>query len=231
MTACDRFESEGLARFVAGQPLDAHFESCADCRAARASYQAVALALEQAREAYVPPGDWEAKVWAKIQRREGARQRPRWPALLGFGATAAAAAVFFVTSAGGPAALVLATNQVERGSALVVRGGASSGGDVQSAAPGNVLHLVVKVPRGKVGDLRVYRGTNELVFQCATSPACIRSKDGLEARVRLDRAGTYRTIIIAADKELPAASGNLDGDNAAAMRSGTANESAPIEVL
>ncbi len=231
MTACDRFESEGLARFVAGQPLEPHFETCADCRAARASYQSVASALQQARDAYAPSGNWEAKVWARIQRGEGARQRPRWAALLGVAATVAALAVFFVSSVGGPDALVLSTNQVERGTGLMVRGGASRGGDVQSAAPGDVLHLVVKVPRGKLGELRVYRGTNELVFQCAKSSACIRSKDGLEARVPMDRAGSYRTVIIAADKELPVASGNLDADYAAAMRSGTAKESAPIEVL
>jgi hypothetical protein len=229
MTSCERFENEGLTRFVAGQPLDGHFETCPECRAARASYQAVASALEQAREAYNPPGDWEAKVWAKIQRGQGAPQRARWPALLGFGATLAALAVFFVTSLGGPDALALATNQVERGSALVVRG-ASGGADVQAAAPGNIWHLAIKVPRGKLGDLRVYRGTNELVFQCSTSPDCIHSKDGLEARVKLDRVGTYRTIYIAADKELPSASGNLDADFAAAMRSGTAKD-VHIEVL
>jgi hypothetical protein len=229
MTSCDRFESEGLARFVAGQLLEPHFETCADCRAARASYEAVALALQQAREAYEPPGDWEAKVWARIQSGR-APQRSRWAVLLGVAATAAALAVFFVSSVGGTDALTLSTN-FERGSGLVVRGGASRGGDVQSAAPGDVLHLLVKVPRGKVGDLRVYRGTNELVFQCAKSPACIHSKDGLEARVTLDRAGTYRAVIVAADKELPAVSGSLDADYAAALRSGPAKESAPIEVL
>jgi hypothetical protein len=232
MTACDRFESEGLTRFVAGEPLDAHFENCADCRAARASYQAVALALEQAREAYAPPGDWEAKVWAKIQRKEGARQRPRWPALLGFGATVAAAALVFVTSAGGPAALVVAANDIAPGSGQVVRAVASARGDVRAASPGNVWHISMKAPRGKARELRVYRGTNELVFQCTTSAACAHSKDGLEAWVPLDRVGTYRYVAIAADKAVPPATGNLDTDYAAALRSGTATESsAPSEFV
>ena len=227
LTACDRFESEGLARFVAGEPLEPHFETCADCRAARASYEAVALALQQAREAYDPPGDWEAKVWARIQS-ERAPQRSRWAALLGAAATAAAVAVFFVSSMGGPDKLRL-TDSFERGSSLVVRGGGSRGGDVRSAAPGDVWHLVVQVPRGKVGGLRVYRGTNELVFQCDKS-SCSGSKDALEARVTLGRAGTYRAIIIAADKELPAASGTLDADYAAARRAGSAEQSLPIPV-
>jgi hypothetical protein len=230
MTACQRFEAEGLVRFVAGEPLDPHFDSCPDCRAARASYQAVALALEQARDAYTPPGDWEAKVWRKIQLGAVARRRPRWPALLGFGATVAAMAVFLVTSMGGPEMLALSTNEVERGSALLVRG-ATGGSNVRSAAPGNVWRLAIKVPRGKLGDLRVYRGANELVFQCATSPACIRSKDGMEARVTLEKPGTYRALYMAADKQVPA-SGNLDADYAAAMRAGgAASESLPIEVL
>jgi hypothetical protein len=229
MTSCQRFESEGLPRFVAGVPLDAHAESCPDCQAALASYQKVAAALRQARNAYTPAGDWEAKVWSRIAKAQAARPAARWPALLGLGAAFAALAIFFVSSTGGPDALAL-TSQVEGGKGPRVRGAASPG-EVQSAAPGDVLHLMAKVPRGKLGDLRVYRGTNELVFHCAKSPACIRSKDGLEARVTLDRAGTYRTLLIAADSALPAASGDLDVDYAAAMRSGKATESPPVEVL
>jgi hypothetical protein len=48
--------------------------------------------------------------------------------------------------------------------------------------------------------------------------------------VTLDRAGTYRTVALAADA-LPAATGHLDADYAAARRAGPATESAPIEVL
>jgi len=221
MTGCQRFESEGLARFVAGQPLEPHFDSCADCRVARASYEAVAEALKQAREAYAPAGDWEAKVWARIQRGESARRRFLWPAFLGVAATFTAIALILVGPTGGPSALMLSYN-VKRGSQPMVRG--------DTAAPGDIVHLVALVPRGKKGDIRVYRGTNELVFQCATSPSCIRSKDSLAANVSLDRAGTYRIITVAADTELPAASGSLDADYAAAMRSGTARESPPVEV-
>ena len=207
MTSCHRFETEGLPRFVAGAPLDTHAQSCPDCQAALASYQKVADALHQAKEAFAPPGDWEAKVWSRIANQRAARPPARW-ALLGLGAAFAALAIFFVSSVGGPDALAL-TSQVERSTGPRVRGGA----------------------RGKLGDLRVYRGTNELVFHCARSPACVRSKDGLEARVTLDRAGTYRTLLIAADGELPAPSGDLDADYAEAMRSGKATESLPVEVL
>jgi hypothetical protein len=229
MSVCDRFEKEGLERFVAGEPPDAHVESCPDCRSARASYQALATALAKAGEAEVPDGAWEAKVWARIQQ-QGVRRRP-WAILVGLGAAAAALAVFFVQSAGGPEVLAFSTVQVERGPGAPVRGGPSRPGDVQSAAPGDVLHLVAKVPRGKVADLRVYRGTDELVFQCATTTACIRTGDTLEARVKLDRAGTYRSVAFAADRQLPAATGHLDADTAAGMRAGSASESPPIDVL
>jgi hypothetical protein len=230
MNACERFETEGLARFVAGLPLDPHFEACTECRSAQGRYQAVASALHQAKDAYSPKGNWEAKVWAAIQRGEGARRRSGLGVLLGLGASLAALALFFVTSAGGPGVLALTTNRIERVTAVVIRG-PSAGGDVQSAAPGDVLHLVVTVPHGKLGDVRVYRGADELVFQCVKSAACLKSKEGLEARVTLERAGIYRTVIIAADKALPLATGSLDADYAAAMRAGSAQESAPIEVL
>ncbi len=228
MTACDRFDSEGLARFVAGEPLDAHGESCPECRNRLASYQALATALGQAREMYSPPGNWEAQVWARIQRGKATSQR-RWAPFVGLAAAAAAAAVLFLTSSfGGPESLVLSTD-FEGTSGATVRGGPSHGGNVQSAPPGAVWHVLAKVPRGKVGDLRVYRG-EELVFQCAAA-TCIHSKDTLEARVTLDRAGTYRAVAIAADVEVPAATGNLDADYAAAIRAGKATESAPVEVL
>jgi hypothetical protein len=229
MTDCQRFESEALSRFVADEPLDAHFDTCPDCRAARSAYEAMAAALKQARDEYSPPGDWEAKVWARIRRAEDGRTRLRWPAFLGAGAVAAVLAVLVANPLGGPDSLALVTNQLEHGTGAAVR--ASAQGDVPSGAPGAVLHLVVDVPRGKVGDVRVYRGANELVFQCATQPGCTHTRRGLEAHVRLDKTGTYRTLAIAADKELPAATGNLDTDYAAAMHTGAAKESAPLEVL
>ncbi len=230
MTACDRFETEGLARFVAGEPPDSHLEGCPDCQAGLARYQKVAEALREVKDVYDPPGDWEAKVWARLANEKPAPARARWPALFGLGAAFAALAAFFLISTGGPDSLGL-TSALERGGGPVVRGGPARQEEVQSAAPGDVLHLVAKVPRGKLGDLRVYRGANELVFDCATSPACLRSKDGLEARVTLERAGTYRTLLLAADSQLPAATSDLDADYAAALRAGTAKESAPIEVL
>jgi len=230
MTACDRFETEGLSRFVAGEPLGPHVADCPECGAALARYQKLAAALADAKNSYVPPGDWEAKAWAKIAQATPVRPRARAAALLGLGACFAALAIFFVSSSGGPQALVL-TAQVQRGSGPLVRGGPALPGHVESAAPGDVLHLVARIPKGKLGDLRVYRGTDELVFQCEKSADCIHSVDGLEARVTLDRVGTYRTLLIAADKGLPAATGNLDTDHAAAISAGAAQESAPIEVL
>ena len=222
MTTCDRFESEGLVRFVAGEPLDSHAQGCTDCQAALESYKKVAAALQQAGDAYSPAGDWEPKVWAKVATARAARPRTPWAVVLGIGATVAALGVLFLNFAGGPDSLSLTTQTLEHGAGAMVRG---------TAAPGDVLHLVAQVPRGKLGDLRVYRGTGELVFQCATSPLCIRSRDRLEAKVTLDRAGIYRVLLIGADKVLPVATGSVDADYAAAIRSGGAQESPPIEVL
>ena len=228
MTPCDRFERENLVRFVAGEPLDAHVESCGECRAALDNYRNVAAALRQAQDGYPAPRDWEAKVWSKLPGERARRPRAPWALVLGLSAALAALVALFLNVAAGPDTLAL-SQSVERGPGAIVRGTATKG-EAQSAAPGDVLHLVARVPRGKLGDVRLYRGT-ELVFQCATSPRCIRSRDGLEARVTLDRAGTYRSLAIAADKALPEASGNLDDDYAQALRSGAAQESRPLEVL
>lgn len=227
VSACQRFEAEGLARFVAGEPPDPHLESCPSCQAALASYQRVAAALAQDVEA--PRQGWEANVWAKLAEPASARPGVPWPILLGLAGALAALAVVFVRT-GGPETLALSA-QVERGQRPLVRGGVPKAGELQSAAPGDVLHLLAKVPRRKLSDLRVYRGSNELVFSCANNPACTHSEDGLEARVPLERLGSYRILLLAADNALPAPSGNLDADYAAALRAGTATESAPVEVL
>jgi hypothetical protein len=238
MSACDRFEAEGLARFVAGERLDPHFGTCPDCLQARTSYQAIVQTLGHARTAYAPSGDWETRVWARIRRNgdpaTAARMAgPRWAFVRwGAGAVAVAAvAVLVVQSSGGPAALELTTT-LGHGSGPAVRGAPSSGGPVLSAAPGDLLELSARIPRrNKVSDLRVYRGNDELVFQCSTSPACTRTRDGIEARVTLDKPGTYRTMVLVSENTLPPSTGNLDADYAAALRAGTAHESPPIEVL
>jgi len=71
----------------------------------------------------------------------------------------------------------------------------------------------------------------ETVAKVETDPCAEATVAYAEARVTLDRVGTYRTLLIAADKGLPAATGNLDTDHAAAISAGAAQESAPIEVL
>jgi hypothetical protein len=227
MTTCNRFETEGLEHFVAGEPLDAHFESCTDCRSTRASYVAVVRTLGEAGRTYAPPGDWEARVLARIQRRRPVRRR----FFLGLAAAlpVAAAAVLVLRSTGGVEALDLDVS-VSHGGGPAVRGGASGNGAVPSAAPGDVLHLVARVPRGKSGDLRLYRG-DALVFQCLGSPRCTVTRDGLSADVSLEKAGTYRTLSLAAEHEVPPATGSLDADYAAALRAGEARQSPPIEVL
>jgi len=227
MTACNRFEAEGLERFAAGEPLDPHFESCADCRSALAGYRAVVRTLGAAGRMYDPPGDWEQRVFARIQRRRA--QRRRFFVGLAAALPVAAAAVFVLRSAGGGEAPELELS-LSRGGGPAVRSGPSGDGSVVTAAPGDVLHLVARIPRGKHGDLRLYRG-DALVFQCLKSPTCVVSRDGLSADVPLERAGTYRTLLLAAEGEVPEAAGTLDADYAAGLRAGEARQSPPIEVL
>src|SRR5262245_39201357 len=39
VSACRRFETEGLLRLESGETLDEHFERCPDCLAARTAYE------------------------------------------------------------------------------------------------------------------------------------------------------------------------------------------------
>ena len=96
MSRCDRFEREALLRLEQGLPLDPHFDTCPDCRDARATYELLENAIVQAGSDLGPRLGWEDRVWREVQRR----QRPSMAPPARYLAWAAAAAL--AAAVGGP---------------------------------------------------------------------------------------------------------------------------------
>lgn len=215
MTSCNRFETEGLLRLEQGLPLDEHFATCPDCRTAHAAYERLTAALATAGESFEPPPFWENRVWAAIaaRRKQRGTRWVRWSWFLVPAGLAAALLVVLLRPVP-PAKVASLTLTIEAGPGAVRRG--------EEAHPGDRLMLRAEVGAVANAELRIYREDSQLILHCSTEPPCER--DGAELRVThvLDsRArGTYQTVLLLSDRPLPPPGAGLDGDSAAARRTG-----------
>ena len=213
MSACRRFEEEGLVRLEQGLPLDEHFATCPDCLAERAAYERLRGKIAAARKGLEPPLGWQAELWAAIEVQKAARRRPRGWWLLVPAAAAVLLAVLLVLwlPVPSPARLALAV-EVESGTGTVRRG--------TEAHPGDRLHLQASIGEAEHAELRVYRNERTLVFRCSTEPPCRRGKGTLEAELLLPSIGSYQSLLVTSDRSLPEAGAGLDADVTKALDAG-----------
>ncbi len=211
MRACDRFEREGLLRLEQGLPLDEHFSTCPDCRAARAAYQGLRAGLAETGAGYRPPPDWQARTWAAIARRRDRRRRYLWtlaPAGLGL---AVLALVLIPSLPRAPLVPSLAV-EIAPGAGPVRRG--------VDAAVGDRLRLRAETAGASHAELRVYRNDSELVLRCSGEPPCERQETVLRASFELTSLGAYQSLLLLSDAPLPAPGAGFDADTGAALAAG-----------
>jgi len=212
MSACRRFEDEGLLRLEQGLPLADHFAICADCLAERAFYERLRGDIAAAGEGIEPPAGWQAELWAAVEQRKAARRRLwGWWLLVPAAAAVLIAVLLLRPSAPPPARLALAV-EVETGTGTVRRGA--------EAHPGDRLHLRAATGEAGYAELRVYRNNRALVLRCSSEPPCRRGQGTLEAELLLPAIGTYQTLLLTSDRPLPATDAGLDPDVAAALDAG-----------
>lgn len=210
---CDRWEREGLLAAERGELLDAHFETCPDCLAARTAHEAVIARLVQTGQGWQPPGDWEARVMARIAREQPARKFGWWyvlfPALVAAGL---AFALFRPVSPVGPADDTLALTLGVVDAQQVVRG--------ENPKPGDALSLQVTAGHVTHIALRVYRDDRTLIYACGEGRDCPRTGPNVAANVVMDAPGEYRTLVLGGPNPVPAPAGSLDADVARAREAG-----------
>ncbi|HEX3129291.1 MAG TPA: hypothetical protein VH394_18295 [Thermoanaerobaculia bacterium] len=212
MSACRRFEDEGLLRLEQGLPLDDHFSTCPDCLAERAAYERLRDAIATAGDGIEPPPGWQAGVWSAIEKRQAARRRWHGWWLLVPAAAAVLLAILLLRPPVRPVAQLALAVEIEAGAGPVRRGG--------EAHPGDRLRLRATIGEVSNAELRVYRNDRALVLRCSTGPPC-RTGDGtLEADFVLPAIGSYQSLLVTSDRPLPEAGAGLDADVAAALAAG-----------
>jgi len=224
MTSCGRFEAEGLLLLEQGLPLDEHFATCADCLAARASYERLRREVGSLGEGEEPPAGWQARVRERIEERRESRRR-WWTWWLVPAAVAASLALFLLVRTPSPQVAVSLLVEVQAGS-VVHRGG--------DAQPGDVLHLTASLGESgeaRHAELRVYRNDRELVLRCSDASPCARRGSELRASIPLDGIGRYQSLLLLSAGVLPPPAANLDGDAAAALAAGAEVELGPEVVV
>lgn len=212
MSACDRFEREGLLALERGEPLDEHFESCPDCRRERAAYERLQRSLTEDEEQLRPRAGWQARVRGRIEARSAQRRVLRRRAVLG-GLAAAAAAI-----------LVAVLLPVEPSPASIEVSLASGGRGVRGATTGTVgdrLEVTARSGGSPRAEIRVYRDDRELVLRCSSEPPCVRRGRHLAAGLVLELRGSYQPLLVTGDGELPPPTGGgLDADVGALVEGG-----------
>jgi anti-sigma factor RsiW len=108
---CKR-DREQLSAYIDGElapaaraELESHIQACASCRAEVAGHDRLAEAFASLREV-TPPGDFEARFWARVAREKEAAAAPAgiwrwltWPRALAASALAALAVLLLVPQA------------------------------------------------------------------------------------------------------------------------------------
>ena len=210
MSPCTRFEEEGLLLIERGEPLDPHFNSCADCRTARAQYDRLKQAIGQLDDELQPSPDWQQRVVRMVEQSHTAQpDNTRWWA----GGIALAASALLAT-------WLLNANQSPTGdlthelfeSDVVYRG--------TTAKSGDRLRLNSLVKHARHSQLRLYRDDNVLVFACSDTPPCREDGERIIADATLSAFGRYQAVLVMSDEAIPLATGKLDGDVLAAREAG-----------
>jgi hypothetical protein len=222
---CDRFEREGLLRLEQGLPLDPHFDTCADCRAARAEYERLHAGIHDLGRAHTGRADWQARVWAGVagagERR--ARRRRRWLWIMAPLAAAALLALLLRGRGPGPAEPALAYALRRPGQSGAMRG--------EHARPGDVVDVNIRTTGAAHAELRIYRDDQALIVRCTDQPPCVRRGAGITATIRLDERGRYQIVLLYGKQPLAAPGAHLDDDLARARAAGAGVELRELDVL
>lgn len=216
MATCNRWDTEGLLARERGERLDPHFDTCPDCETARAADAQLAARILDAGAGWSPPGDWEARVFARIAQEKPARRFQWWWALLPTMAAAGLVAALLYPRPPvdrSPGAITFTVTVID--AAQVLRG--------ENPKPGDVLSVRIASPdasrSGRLG-VRIYRDDRTLVYACGAPETCPRDGEVTTISTRMEAPGAYQTLLLSGEAVLPAPAGSLDADVAAARAVG-----------
>jgi hypothetical protein len=194
-----------------GATLDAHVEQCEDCSARVRGYQRIADMIAAAATMHEPPADWKQRTLARVRAARARRRRTTVLSMVGASAAASAALIFYMHMQGdaespGPA---LAMEIVDRG------------GWRGDAHPGQEVHARAILAGEPHFEIRVYRGSRELLVRCpdAGPPVCLEADRTLLVWT-VPTVGTYQVVFLVSQQPIVAPRGSFNDDTAAATAGG-----------
>jgi hypothetical protein len=225
---CERFEREGLTDGAAGVDgadgadgaFVEHLAGCAGCQEHQAKYRRLTEAIKEVSAAAKRRPDHVARVLAGVADEVSPvtpLRRQRWRRMV-------IAAPIAAMAAGLALVWWLRRDPVERAPRfameVIEKGGTAMRGAAQL---GDLLRV-----RARPGAaIWIYRNDRELLLVCPRD--CRRDGDGVVGEVELDAIGLYQVVWLSTDR-VPAPSGELERDLAAATEAGASREMRDLEV-
>jgi len=198
--------------------VDPHLVDCAACRRLQARHRALASALGQLGHERRPPSDWQAHVWARIDREESLTRQRRSYGLTAVATVVAMAAAFLLWFRASRAPEPSPSIEIVAGE-TAMRATMARVGDA----------IRVKIGRGSA--VWLYREDRVMVDRCDASsqgPRCVLGAAGLALESRLGAPGRYQVVVVPLDAPPP--SGDLDRDVAAVASDGKTFQLTEVDV-
>lgn len=205
---CHRLDDDGALAELDGT-IDAHVETCDDCRARRGRYERIAGMIAAGVTGHRLPADWNQRTLARVRAVRIARRRRTVTAAVA-GAALAIVGFLIVRGREPPRAAPQLAMQIVAQAGW--RGEAHSGEELRARA------MLAGEP---YFEIRVYRGARELLVRCpaAGPPECLDPDRSLLVW-RIPSVGTYQVVLLVSQQAIAAPRGSLDDDVAAATAAG-----------
>jgi hypothetical protein len=220
---CARFHREYFALVESEAPPPEHVAGCARCRSEWDTYRRLLGQLRTTAPDVEPATGWELGVRRAVRVRQAQRQqRRRWWWLATVPALATAAALLLFLRSGEVEPAILARRVVP--GPTMLRGTAAHLDDT--------LRLSIALPLRGESELRVYRdgaGASQLELRCWRDRRCAGAsavrrprfwQRELQVELRLLRRGTYRPVLLWAERTLPEPRDSPEADIAAVLDAG-----------
>jgi len=194
-----------------GDTLDAHVEQCEDCSARARGYQRIAAMIAAGATAHAAPPDWKQRTLARVRAARARRRRTTVLSMVGVSAAASAALILHIHMRSDPES---------PGPALAMEI-VDPGGWRGDTHPGQEVHARASLAGEPHFEIRVYRGSRELLVRCpdAGPPACLEADRTLLVWT-VPTVGTYQVVFLVSQQPIVAPRGSFDDDTAAATAGG-----------
>ncbi len=190
---CNRFEKEAINLIENGQPLDSHFEDCADCVSAKQKYLRL-ISLIQEQSQLNPSEHWQDSVLQNIAKSKSKKLFRRVSEKMAIAASVLVAGII-TFNLYSPALQHQSSNNTSVLSVSIIPSDQQYRGDF--VKPGDVLSVSAIIDPKTESELRIYRN-GKLVYSCDSSrqKKCAFGRNKVETSYPMNAVGEYQVMIV-----------------------------------